>query len=1012
MNESWERVQSLFLEASDLPPEKRARFLEIACGNDIALRREVESLLAHDGAGKQPIVEVLRETARSLVEAGALKPGTSIGDYEVVKLIGSGGMGEVYQARDVRLARDVAIKVLASFVANDTDRLRRFEREARAVAALNHPNILAVYHMGVYQGTPYLVSELLEGGTLRERMRQGPLPSRTAIEYAVQIARGLTAAHSKGIVHRDLKPANLFVTREGTVKILDFGLAKPTLTAVATDKELATEVGLVMGTVGYMSPEQARGEEVDYRTDFFAFGTILYEMLTGRRAFKRATAAETMAAILSENPPDVSELVPGTPPALQRVVRRCLEKNREQRFQSASDMAFALDALSDSGAVGVTGTASAARAKRWKVAIATIVVVLTVAGGVFYRSTRSKRLTEKDTTVVTDFLNTTGDAVFDDTLKTALTVSLKQSPFLNVVSDDKIAATLRLMGRPANTPFTLAIAREVCLRAGSKAYVAGSIANLGSEYVLGLKAVNCQSGEVLAEEQVSAPAKEKVLDALGGAASKLRRELGESLATVQNFDVPLDEATTSSLEALKSFSLGQKAVREKGPAAALPYHQQAIALDPAFATGYNGVGSDYYSMGELGRAREYLTKAFQLRTHASEREQLDIASGYYEIATGELEKAAEIYEQWIASYPRDESAHLNLGNMYSSQGQYEKSIAEFSESMRLEPDDLAPYSNLANSLLALQRFDEVRKTIQQAQQRKLEGYTLHTALYAVAFNRHDAPAMAEEQGWFSGQAGEDFGLSLASDTEAYAGRLANARKLTKRSVDSAIHADSKETGAIWLEIAALREAAFGNLAEAEQAANDGLKLAPESPAVSAEAALAFAMAGDSARAESLTQNIKRRFPLDTQIQSLWLPAIQAQLALDRNKPDLAVNALQMVAPAELAQFQFLANLSCLYPTYIRGEAYLADGQGASAAAEFQKIIDHSGIVWNCWTGSLARLGMARANALLARNSTGAGADAGRARSVAAYKDFLTLWKDADPDIPIYKRAKAEYLKVQ
>jgi len=732
-----------------------------------------------------------RVQARSPIEAGTLKPGTKIGDYEVVRLIGSGGMGEVYQARDVRLAREVAIKVLASFVTKDLERLRRFEREARAVAALNHPNILAVYQMGVYEGVPYLVSELLEGSTLRERMRHGPLPPRSAIEYAVQIARGMTAAHGKGIVHRDLKPANLFVTNDGKVKILDFGLAKPTQ-AAAGDRELATEAGMVMGTVGYMSPEQARGEEVDYRTDFFAFGTILYEMLTGRRAFKKVTAAETLTAILNEDPPDVWQVVPATPPALQRVVRRCLEKKREQRFQSASDMAFALEALSDSGAIAVTGVASAARRRSWKVGLTIAGVLLLLAGGLYYRSAHSKRLTEKDTTVVTDFLNTTGDPVFDDALKTALTVSLKQSPFLNVVSDDKVAATMQLMGRPATTPFTLAIAREVCLRAGSKAYVAGSISNLGSQYVLGLKAVNCESGEVLAEEQVSASAKEKVLDALGGAASKLRRQLGESLATVQTFDVPLAEATTSSLEALKAFSLGQKAGREKGPAAALPYHQHAIELDPNFATGYNAVGSAYYSMGEMGRARQYLTKAFEFRAHASEREQLDIATGYYEIVTGELEKAAETYEEWIANYPRDPSAHLNLGNVYSSQGQYEKSVAAFHESMRLEPDDLAPYGNLANSLLALQRFDEAQQTIQQARERKLEGYILHTALYARAFNHGDAPAMAEEQRWFTGRPGEDFGLSLASDTEAYAGHLASARALTRRAVDAAIHADSRE----------------------------------------------------------------------------------------------------------------------------------------------------------------------------------------------------------------------------
>jgi serine/threonine protein kinase/Flp pilus assembly protein TadD len=1011
MNEKWERIQSLFLEALDRSTGERARFLDTACAGDADLRREVESLLAHDKSAEL-IDDAIEGTAQSIIASVAIKAGTIVGDYEVLKLIGSGGMGEVYRAHDAKLARDVAIKVLPPFLTNDPDRLRRFEQEARAAAALNHPNILSVYQLGVYRGAPYMVSELLEGSTLREQMKRGPMPPRRAIEQGVQIARGLAAAHSKGITHRDLKPENLFVTKDGQVKILDFGLAKLSGTGTGS-QSAATEAGRVMGTLGYMSPEQLRGERVDYRTDFFAFGAILYEMLCGQPAFKKPNAADTISAILNTELPAISQLLPTTPPALSRVVHRCLEKNQEQRFQSASDLAFALEALSDSGIVAEAKTPRPSTKRVWKVAtLIAVAAILLVVGELYYRLHRTKRLTQEDTTVLADFTNTTGDPVFDDTLKTALAVSLRQSPFLNVLSDSKAAATLQLMNRSATTALTPSVAREVCQRASSKAYIAGAIASLGSEYVLGLKAVNCESGDLLAEEQVTAPSKEKVLDALGKAASKLRSQLGESLATIQNFDVPLAEATTSSLEALKAFSLGQKAGREKGPAAALPYHQHAITLDPNFATGYNGVGSDYYSMGELGRARETLTKAFQLRTHASEREQLDIASGYYEIVTGELKKAAETYEQWIASYPRDPSAHLNLGNMYSSQGQYEKSIAAFRECMRLEPDDMAPYGNLANSLLALQRFDEARQTIQQARERKLDGYIFHTALYGVAFNRPDVPAMATEQQWFMGRPGEDFGLSLASDTEAYVGHLANARKLTKGSVNSAIHADSRETAAIWLEISALREAAFGNLADAEQAAIRGLKLAPESPGASAEAALAFAMARDSERAESLARDMEKRFPVDTQIQSLWLPAIQAQLALNRKNPARAVNILQAASPVELAQFQFLANLSCLYPTYIRGEAYLAEEQGASAAVEFQKILDHSGIVWNCWTGALARLGLARANALLGRTSTGRDADAGRVRALAAYKDFLTLWKDADSNIPVLKQARAEYESLQ
>jgi len=436
--ENWERVQSLFLEALELPPDERVRFLDHACAGDAELRREVESLLAYDSSGEQ-IGEAVEGTAQSLFESVSIKPGIKVGDYDVLKLIGSGGMGEVYQARDARLARDVAIKVLPPFLTNDPDRLRRFEREARAAAALNHPNILAVYQMGVYQGVPYLVSELLEGNTLREQMKPGPLPPRNAIEYGVQIARGLTAAHAKGITHRDLKPENLFVTKDGHVKILDFGLAKVSGGAALGHHDLTTEVGVVMGTVGYMSPEQVRGHAVDYRTDFFALGAVLYEMLCGQPAFTKPAAAETMSAILNEDPPGISQLWPTAPPALWRVVRRCLEKNPAQRFQSASDLAFALEALSGSGIVAVAGAASAGQGRLWKVAVPLVTVVLLVAGGLYYRSHQSKRLTEKDTTVLADFTNNTGDPVFDETLKTALTGSLRQSPFLQQGGGDLAA---------------------------------------------------------------------------------------------------------------------------------------------------------------------------------------------------------------------------------------------------------------------------------------------------------------------------------------------------------------------------------------------------------------------------------------------------------------------------------------------------------------------------------------------------------------------------------------------
>ncbi len=623
-------------------------------------------------------------------------------------------------------------------------------------------------------------------------------------------------------------------------------------------------------------------------------------------------------------------------------------------------------------------------------------------------------ISAQDTIVVADFSNSTGDPVFDGTLKQALSIALKQSPFLNVLPGNKVAATLRRMDRPAGTALTGEVIRELCQRAGSKAYIAGSIAKLDGEYVLGLKAVNCLSGNLLAKELSTVASKEQVLNALGKEAAKIRGQLGESLATVQKFDVPLAQATTSSLEALKAFSLYGRPENEQGTAADLTYDQRAIQLDPNFALGYLAVGNDYKNLGEPGRASDYYTKAFQLQGHASEREKLEITADYYSNVTGELDKVAQTYQEEIENYPREFVPYANLGEVYSQQGQYVKAAEITRQAMRLAPDVVDVYENLANYALALQRYDGARQIIHEAQARRLESdYFLHNTLYALAFVGTDGAAMTEQQQWFAGHPEyETYGLALASDTEAYGGHLRKARELTKRAVDSAIRADSKETGAIHLANTAVQQAALGNTTDARQSAAQALKLASTSKGVKSEAALAFAMAGDTARADSLARDLGKHFPLDTQMQSLWLPAIQAQLALDRKHTTAALDALQAASPIELAAIPFGNSLSCLYPVYVRGEAYLAAGQGSAAATEFQKILDHSGIVWNCWTGALARLGVARANALAARTSQSAEADAARARALSAYRDFLTLWKDADPHLPILKQARAEYAKLQ
>ena len=1013
-SEQWQRVDDLLQAAFERPQADRREFLRQACAGDKALEREVWSLVASEQkAGvflQSPAIDV---AARAIALQQSLDPqetagshtGQTISHYRIVEKLGAGGMGVVYKAEDLRLRRFVALKLLSDELAQDPQALSRFQREAQAASALNHANICTIYEVEEHNYLPVIVMELLEGETLKQRIRAGPIPTNELVDIGIQTVDALEAAHAEAIIHRDIKPANIFINRRGHAKVLDFGLAKVgsvlDCRAAARDtsessviiEDQLTGAGSALGTVSYMSPEQVRAGDLDARSDLFSFGVVLYEVATGKLPFRGERQEIVFDCILNRAPVGPN---PGLPSEIARIIGKCLEKDRSLRYQHAAEIRTDLQRLKGA----TTGVA-----KRRRTIVPAAAVGLTLFAAGYFYSHRTPKLTDKDTLVLADFLNKTGDPVFDGTLRQGLAVQLAQSPFLSLVSDQRIQRTLRLMDRPADAKLTPELAREICERTASTAVLEGSIAPIGSQYVLGLSAKNCRTGDVLDEEQVQAARKEDVLSGLSRIASKFRTRVGESLAAVEQHDTPLAEATTPSLEAWKAYSTAWNVAASMGDDAAVPLFKRAIAIDPNFAMAYAALGRMFGGSEEPRLSAECTSKAYQLRDRASDAEKFYIAASYDVQVTGNLEKAQQTCEAWARTYPREASPHHFLARIiYHPAGKFEQAVEEARKSIELDPDFAIGYSHLACSYQYLDRLAEAENTLQRAAARKLEIPPFVEQRYNLAFLKGDQAGMEREVALGQEESGaEDWISNHQAFVLAYSGRLQQARTMSRRATELAQHAAHREKAALFEAGAALREAFFGNAPAARRRVMAALELS-KGLYVEYGAALALAFSGDSERSQTLASDLERRFGEDTSLRFSYLPVLRARLALNHGQPSKAIDLLQIAVPYDLGmpRSSIHGNFGALYTVYLRGLAYLAAHQGAEAAAEFQKILDHRGIVVSDPIGALAHLQLGRTLVL----------SGDPAKAKTAYKDFLSLWKDADPDIPILKQAQAEYARLR